>query len=49
MDLNADISEAKLQYIIRDHDAKKFEDRKKFMEEKGVKFLTKTQVLGFEK
>jgi len=34
MDITADISEAKLQYIIRDHDEEKFEARKKFMEEK---------------
>lgn len=27
-DVNADVSEAKLQYIIRDHDAQKFENRK---------------------
>lgn len=41
MDLNADISEAKLQYIIRDHDADKFEARKKFMEEKIAEFNKK--------
>jgi len=41
MDLNADISEAKLQYIIRDHDADKFEARKKFMEEKVAEFNQK--------
>lgn len=41
MDLNADISEAKLQYIIRDHDADKFEARKKFMEEKVAEFNKK--------
>ncbi|MCS3530120.1 peptidase T [Chryseobacterium sp. JUb7] len=41
MDLNADISEAKLQYIIRDHDADKFEIRKKFMEEKVAEFNQK--------
>lgn len=31
MDINADISEAKLQYIIRDHDDAKFEGRKNQM------------------
>lgn len=41
MDLNADISEAKLQYIIRDHDADKFEARKKFIEEKVAEFNQK--------
>lgn len=41
MDLNADISEAKLQYIIRDHDADKFEARKKVMEEKVAEFNQK--------
>ena len=38
MDITADISEAKLQYIIRDHDEEKFEARKKFMEEKVAEF-----------
>lgn len=33
-DFNSDVSEAKLQYIIRDHDAEKFENRKKFITEK---------------
>ncbi|WP_137904511.1 peptidase T [Chryseobacterium sp. 2VB] len=41
MDITADISEAKLQYIIRDHDADKFEARKKFMEEKVAEFNQK--------
>ena len=31
MDIKADVSEAKMQYIIRDHDQDKFEARKKFM------------------
>lgn len=33
-DMSADVSEAKLQYIIRDHDSEKFEARKKFIQEK---------------
>lgn len=37
-DLKADVSEAKLQYIIRDHDAEKFEARKKFFAEKVAEF-----------
>lgn len=41
MDITADISEAKLQYIIRDHDEEKFEARKKFMEEKVAEFNQK--------
>lgn len=41
MDITADISEAKLQYIIRDHDEEKYEARKKFMEEKVVEFNQK--------
>lgn len=41
MDITADISEAKLQYIIRDHDAEKFEARKKLMEEKVAEFNQK--------
>lgn len=40
-DVNADVSEAKLQYIIRDHDAEKFEARKKLMEEKVKEFNQK--------
>lgn len=34
MDIHAEISEAKLQYIIRDHDEEKFEARKHLMQEK---------------
>lgn len=41
MDITADISEAKLQYIIRDHDEEKYQARKKFMEEKVVEFNQK--------
>lgn len=41
MDITADISEAKLQYIIRDHDEEKFDARKKFMEEKVAEFNQK--------
>ena len=33
-DLKSDVSEAKIQYIIRDHDADKFENRKKLITEK---------------
>ena len=33
-DMSADVSEAKLQYIIRDHDPEKFEARKKLIQEK---------------
>ncbi len=33
-DFDGDVSEAKLQYIIRDHDDQKFEDRKKLIAEK---------------
>ncbi len=33
-DFEGDVSEAKLQYIIRDHDDQKFEDRKKMIVEK---------------
>lgn len=40
-DMNADVSEAKLQYIIRDHDAEKFEARKKLMQEKIAEFNQK--------
>lgn len=32
MSMNANVSEAKLEYIIRDHDAEKFEARKKHLE-----------------
>lgn len=41
MDITADISEAKLQYIIRDHDEEKFDARKKIMEEKVAEFNRK--------
>ncbi|RNA60941.1 peptidase T [Chryseobacterium nematophagum] len=41
MDLTSDVSEAKLQYIIRDHDAEKFEGRKQFMEQKVAEFAQK--------
>lgn len=37
-DLNADVSEAKIQYIIRDHDANKFEARKKYLVSKVADF-----------
>ncbi|MDR2205581.1 MAG: peptidase T [Flavobacteriaceae bacterium] len=40
-DLNADVSEAKLQYIIRDHDAEKFENRKTLIQEKVAEFNRK--------
>jgi len=40
-DFNSDVSEAKLQYIIRDHDAAKFEDRKKFIQDKVAEFNQK--------
>ncbi|MBW8522029.1 peptidase T [Chryseobacterium chendengshani] len=41
MDVTSDVSECKLQYIIRDHDDEKFEARKKFMEEKVAEFNQK--------
>lgn len=41
MDVISDVSECKLQYIIRDHDDEKFEARKKFMEEKVGEFNQK--------
>ncbi|REC45924.1 peptidase T [Chryseobacterium sp. 5_R23647] len=41
MDVTSDVSECKLQYIIRDHDEEKFEVRKKFMEEKVAEFNAK--------
>lgn len=41
MDVTSDVSECKLQYIIRDHDEEKFEGRKKFMEEKVAEFNQK--------
>ena len=37
-DIKADVSDAKLQYIIRDHDAEKFEARKQFITEKVAAF-----------
>lgn len=40
-DLSADVSEAKIQYIIRDHDAEKFEARKKLLQEKVAAFNKK--------
>lgn len=40
-DLKADVSEAKIQYIIRDHDEQKFENRKKFMSDKIEEFNKK--------
>ncbi len=41
MDVTSDVSECKLQYIIRDHDDEKFEARKKFMKEKVAEFNQK--------
>lgn len=41
MEVKSDVSEAKLQYIIRDHDETKFEARKKIMEEKVAEFNKK--------
>mgnify|MGYP002507171400 FL=1 len=41
LDLKADVSEAKLQYIIRDHDEQKFEARKRFITEKVAEFNQK--------
>jgi len=38
MDITSDVSECKLQYIIRDHDEEKFEARKKFMAQKVAEF-----------
>ncbi|MGZ5196477.1 MAG: peptidase T, partial [Kaistella sp.] len=40
-DLKSDVSEAKIQYIIRDHDEEKFEARKKFMTGKVAEFNQK--------
>lgn len=40
-DLKSDVSEAKIQYIIRDHDAEKFENRKEFITEKVAEFNQK--------
>lgn len=41
MDITADVSEAKIQYIIRDHDHDLFEGRKKFITEKVAAFNKK--------
>ena len=40
-DVKADVSEAKLQYIIRDHDAEKFEARKNIITQKVSEFNAK--------
>lgn len=40
-DLKADVSEAKIQYIIRDHDEVKFEARKKFITNQVANFNKK--------
>lgn len=40
-DLKADVSEAKIQYIIRDHDEAKFEARKKLITDKVAAFNEK--------
>ena len=40
-DLKSDVSEAKIQYIIRDHDAEKFETRKEFITAKVAEFNQK--------
>ena len=40
-DFEGDVSEARLQYIIRDHDDQKFEDRKKLIAEKVEEINTK--------
>ena len=40
-DLKSDVSEAKIQYIIRDHDDEKFEARKEFITEKVAEFNKK--------
>ena len=40
-DFNSDVSEAKLQYIIRDHNEEKYEIRKKFMQDKVAEFNEK--------
>lgn len=40
-DLKSDVSEAKIQYIIRDHDEVKFETRKKFITDKVADFNQK--------
>lgn len=40
-DFNSDVSEAKIQYIIRDHDAEKFEARKALLENAVKEFNAK--------
>ena len=40
-DLKSDVSEAKIQYIIRDHDNEKFEARKKIITDKVAEFNQK--------
>lgn len=40
-DLKADVSAAKIQYIIRDHDAEKFDQRKKLITQKVADFNQK--------
>lgn len=40
-DLKADVSEAKIQYIIRDHDEQKFESRKELITKKVFEFNEK--------
>ena len=40
-DLKSDVSEAKIQYIIRDHDNEKFEARKKFITDQVAAFNKK--------
>lgn len=41
MDIKADVSDAKLQYIIRDHDEEKFKARQKLMTQKVEEFNKK--------
>ena len=48
MDIKADISYAKLQYIIRDHDEEKFEARKRFITDKVAEFNQKYGENTFE-
>ena len=48
MDIKADISHAKLQYIIRDHDEEKFEARKRFITDKVAEFNQKYGENTFE-
>ena len=40
-DLKSDVSEARIQYIIRDHDAEKFEGRKNIITDKVAEFNAK--------